>query len=106
MNQSIKYIYFRYQLAMHLLGFQDVIEQIQKDLFPHKLCSYLYNLSNKLNNFYRDCRVIGSHIFFFLIVVYLIKLPEQNDRILLCCATAEIMKKSLNLLGIIPLEQI
>lgn len=81
-----------YELCIQLLCFQEIIEQIEKDLLPHKLCNYLYNLSIKLNNFYRDCRVIGS--------------AEEADRILLCSATAEIMKKCLDLLGIIPLERI
>lgn len=81
-----------YELCIQLLCFQEIIEQIEKDLLPHKLCNYLYNLSIKLNNFYRDCRVIGSE--------------EESDRILLCIATSEIMKKCLDLLGLTALERI
>jgi arginyl-tRNA synthetase len=79
-------------LAIELLQFQDVLTFINKDLMSNRLCSYLYNVSEKVQAFVTQCRVLGS--------------PEQNSRLLLCQATMHIMSTCFKLLGIEPLEQI
>ena len=73
-------------LGMHLLQFGEAIDQVASDLLPNRLTDYLYGLAEKFNAFFRDCRVEGS--------------PEQNSRLLLCEATARIMQRGLNLLGV------
>lgn len=73
-------------LALHLARFSEVIEQIVDELLPNRLTDYLYELANKFNQFFRDCRVEGS--------------LEQNSRLLLVEATSRTLKQGLNLLGI------
>jgi arginyl-tRNA synthetase len=73
-------------LGLHLTQFGETISSVAKDLLPNRLCDYLYNLAEKFNAFYRDCPVVDS--------------PEQNSRLLLAEASAIIMKKGLEILGL------
>jgi arginyl-tRNA synthetase len=78
-------------LGMHLCQFGEAIQSVARDLLPNRLTDYLYGLAEKFNVFFRDCRVEGS--------------PEQNSRLLLCEATARVMQKGLNLLGVQTIEK-
>lgn len=78
-------------LALHLARFEEHLLQMAEDLLPHHLTDYLYNLSEKFNAFFRDCRVEGSEF--------------QGSRLKLAEATAKVLKKGLELLGISPLER-
>lgn len=78
-------------LALHLIRFSEVIEQILADLLPHRLTDYLYELAEKFNVFFRDCRVEGT--------------LEQNSRLLLTEASARILHQGLLLLGVRPVER-
>ncbi|MBN1914745.1 MAG: arginine--tRNA ligase [Parachlamydiales bacterium] len=73
-------------LGLHLRRFGEVINAFEKDLLPNRLADYLYNLAEKFNIFFRDCRVVGS--------------VEQDQRLLLCELTAKILKTGLNILGL------
>jgi arginyl-tRNA synthetase len=73
-------------LGLHLLRFQEALELVANELLPNRLTDYLYTLAEKFNAFFRDCRVEGS--------------PEQNERLLLCEATALVLKQGLNILGV------
>lgn len=74
------------ELGLHLLRFQEALNLVADDLLPNRLTDYLYELSEKFNAFFRDCRVEGS--------------PQQNERLLLCKATARVLKQGLNILGV------
>ncbi len=78
-------------LGMHLHQFGETIHLVARDLLPNRLTDYLYALAEKFNAFFRDCRVEGT--------------PQQNSRLLLCEATARIMQKGLNLLGVQTVEK-
>lgn len=78
-------------LGMHLRQFGEAVQQVSRDLLPNRLTDYLYGLAEKFNAFFRDCRVEGT--------------PEQNSRLLLCEATALVMQKGLNLLGVQTVEK-
>lgn len=78
-------------LGLTLARFSETLENFAQDLYPHHLTDYLYTLANKFNAFFRDCQVVGSH--------------EQDSRLLLCEATAEVMKTGLNILGIDVVER-
>ncbi len=56
------------------------------------MTDYLYDLSEKFNAFYVDCKVLGSE--------------QEASRLLLCEATAVVMRKCFELLGIKPLYRI
>ncbi|CAO2199116.1 unnamed protein product [Urochloa humidicola] len=79
-------------LGLHIIRFQEVLEQACADLFPHYLCDYLYNLSEAFSKFYTSCQVVGS--------------PEETTRLLLCQATAVVMRQCFNLLGITPVYKL
>ena len=73
-------------LGLHLLRFQETLDLVTNELLPNRLTDYLYELAEKFNAFFRDCRVEGS--------------PQQNERLLLCEATAHVLKQGLNILGV------
>jgi arginyl-tRNA synthetase len=78
-------------LGLHLLRFQEALNLVADDLLPNRLTDYLYALAEKFNAFFRDCRVEGS--------------PQQNERLLLCEATARVLKQGLNILGVPTVER-
>ncbi|XP_037404718.1 arginine--tRNA ligase, cytoplasmic-like [Triticum dicoccoides] len=79
-------------LGLHLIQFAEVVEQICDDLSPHRLCDYLYTLSERFSQFYTNCQVVGS--------------PEETSRLLLCQATAIVMRQCFHLLGITPVHKL
>lgn len=80
-------------LAKHLLQLEQVIADIEQDLMPHRLCEYLYQLSDKFNQFYENCPVLKSEE------------PVRTSRLVLCHLTAKTLKLGLSLLGIEVLER-
>jgi arginyl-tRNA synthetase len=80
-------------LVKHLLQMADVIEQVSQDLLPNRLCQYLFELSQKFNQFYDQCPVL------------LADEPQRTSRLLLCELTARSLKLGLSLLGIQTLER-
>jgi arginyl-tRNA synthetase len=47
-------------LALELLAFGSVVEQVAESLQPHKLCSYLYQLATSFTVFYEACPVLKA----------------------------------------------
>jgi arginyl-tRNA synthetase len=56
------------------------------------LTDYLYELSEKFNAFYVDCKVLGSE--------------QEDSRLVLSEATARVIRQCFSLLGITPLYRI
>ncbi|CAH8337006.1 unnamed protein product [Eruca vesicaria subsp. sativa] len=79
-------------LGLHLLRFAETVEAACTNLLPHVLCEYLYELSERYTTFYSVHQVIGS--------------AEEASRLLLCEATAIVMRKCFHLLGITPVYKI
>ena len=50
------------QLALKLLQFNEVINQVAIDCYPHSLCTYLYELSSLFMSFYEHCPILKSGI--------------------------------------------
>lgn len=73
-------------LGLHLRRFGEVIEMVARDLLPNRLTDYLYELAEKFNAFFRDCRVEGT--------------PEEGSRLVLCELTARTLKQGLEILGL------
>ncbi len=73
-------------LGLHLRRFGEVLEIMARDLLPNRLTDYLYELAEKFNAFFRDCRVEGT--------------PEEGARLVLCELTARILKQGLEILGL------
>ena len=73
-------------LGLHLRRFGEVLQIVSRDLLPNRLTDYLYQLAEKFNAFFRDCRVEGSN--------------KEKQRLALCEITAKILEKGLNILGL------
>jgi arginyl-tRNA synthetase len=80
-------------LARHLLQLGSVIDEVATDLFPNRLCQYLFELSQKFNTFYDNCPVLKAEE------------PQRTSRLALCDLTARSLKLGLNLLGIEVLDR-
>ena len=81
-------------LAKHLLQLTDIIQEIERDLFPNRLCQYLFELSQKFNQFYHRCPKILQAAE-----------PQRTSRLILADLTAKTLKLGLSLLGIPVLER-
>ncbi len=80
-------------LAKHLLQFAEAIDAVAEELFPNRLCQYLFELSQKFNQFFEQCPVLQAED------------SEKISRLILCDITAKTLKLGLNLLGIRVLER-
>jgi arginyl-tRNA synthetase len=83
-------------LAKYLLLLDEVINSVEEDLLPHRLCEYLYELSRKFNQFYdrnQGVRVLDAEE------------PLRTSRLVLCDLTARSLRLGLDLLGIPVLER-
>lgn len=80
-------------LAKHLLQLSEVLGEIEQDLLPNRLCQYLFELSQKFNQFYDRCPVLS------------VEEPLRTSRLVLCNLTARTLKLGLSLLGIPVLER-
>jgi len=80
-------------LAKHLLQLGEVLGEVEQDLLPNRLCQYLFELSQKFNQFYDKCPVLQADE------------PQRTSRLVLCDLTARTLKLGLSLLGIPVLER-
>ncbi len=82
-----------FTLAKHLLQMDMVLDEVEKELLPNRLCQYLFELSQKFNQFYDKCSVLQADE------------PARTSRLVLCDLTARSLKLGLSLLGIEVLER-
>jgi arginyl-tRNA synthetase len=83
-------------LAKQLLQLNEVIGAVEQDLLPNRLCEYLFQLSQKFNQFYDRDRGVP---------VLNTAEPKRTSRLVLCNLTATTLKLGLSLLGIPVLER-
>jgi arginyl-tRNA synthetase len=79
-------------LALHILKFAESLDSSLQDLMPSRICDYLYTLSSLFNDFYGSCKVIGD--------------DNEESRIILCHATASVMRRCFFILGIDPVYKL
>ena len=82
-----------FTLAKHLLQLDEVLDEVARELLPNRLCQYLFELSQKFNQFYDRCSVLQAEE------------PLRTSRLILCDLTARTLKLGLYLLGIDVLER-
>ena len=82
------------QLASALAVYQDVVLRAGKELSPHIVCNYLYELAQKFNSFYEHCPIQKAD-----------NRGQKKARLVLAKATGQVLKNGLNLLGIETLEK-
>ena len=80
-------------LAKHLLQLNEVVNAVGADLLPNRICQYLFELSQKFNQFFEQCPVLKAEE------------PLRTSRLVLCDLTARTLKLGLELLGIKVLER-
>ncbi len=80
-------------LAKHLLQMDLVLDDVERELLPNRLCQYLFELSQKFNQFYDRCPVLQAPE------------PIRTSRLVMCDLTARSLKLGLFLLGIDVLER-
>lgn len=78
-------------LGLHVARFNEALEAYSESLLPNRLTDYLFNLAEKFNAFFRDCRVEGS--------------AEMGSRLLLAEAAGKVLKQGFNILGLTPVEK-
>jgi arginyl-tRNA synthetase len=82
-----------FALARHLLQLDEVIVAVEADLLPNRLCQYLFELSQKFNQFYDRCPILQADE------------PKRTSRLVLADLTARTIRLGLSLLGISVLER-
>lgn len=81
-------------LTLTLLGFDAAVRDTAERCSPHRLCTYLYDLASAFTTFYEQCPVLKADD------------PEvRTGRLVLCDATAQVLARGLDLLGIDAPEQ-
>jgi len=84
---------FELALAKHILRLGETMDVVARDLKPHVLCLYLYELASKFSSFYENCPVLKSEE------------PLRTSRLMLSDLTARTLALGLDLLGIEHPEQ-
>jgi len=80
-------------LAKHILQFEEIIKEVEVSLLPNRICLYLFELSQKFNQFYEQCDILNADE------------PQKTSRLILADLTARTIKLGLSLLGIDVLER-
>ena len=73
------------QLVAKISEYPEVVEQSSRELMPHHICSYLYELAQEFNRFYEHNRVIGD--------------TREIDRLTLVSAYIQVLRNGLSILG-------
>ncbi|HSX31205.1 MAG TPA: arginine--tRNA ligase, partial [Candidatus Saccharimonadales bacterium] len=78
-------------LLRKIIEYAEVVEKATAELMPHYICTYLYELAQKFNQFYEHNRVIGDE--------------REAVRLQLIAHYADTLKNGLTLLGIAAPER-
>jgi arginyl-tRNA synthetase len=76
-------------LALQLLKYPTVVQEVEETLQPHKLCTYLYELATTFMSFYESCPVLKAD-----------SDAEKASRLALSDLSARVLAAGLSLLGI------
>lgn len=76
-------------LMLKLSKFNELVEQSFLDKAPHKVCEYIYDLSNLFNKFYHENRILSEE-----------DTTKQGSWLSLLTLTQSVLEKGLDLLGI------
>ena len=82
-------------LAMKLLQFEEVVNQVASEGYPHILCNYVYELASAFMSFYEHCPVLKDGV----------AEETQQSRLQLSKQASETIAKGLDLLGIEVMEK-
>jgi arginyl-tRNA synthetase len=82
------------ELMKTLMNFPEIVENAAKDLKPHYICNYAYELATILDKFYELCPVLKAETE-----------QQKNFRLSLVQATKIVLSNALNLVGMEALEK-
>jgi arginyl-tRNA synthetase len=76
-------------LALRLLRYGSTVKEVELNLEPHRLCTYLYEMANAYSSFYQNCPVLKAE-----------DDSIRRSRLHLCDLVRRVMADGLGLLGI------
>ena len=82
-------------LALHLLGFEDLLAQVAKECYPHLLCNYLYELASLFMSFYEAAPMLKEGV----------APAVKASRLALAKRSADTLALGLELLGIETMQR-
>ncbi|MFI6452108.1 arginine--tRNA ligase [Streptosporangium amethystogenes] len=77
-------------LALQLLRFGSVVEEMAENSAPHKLASYLFDTASAFTTFFENCPVLKDDV----------EAATRASRLALCALTLKVMETGLGLLGV------
>jgi arginyl-tRNA synthetase len=83
------------QLMRNLVKLPDILGEVETDLYPNRLCDYLFETSQKFNQFYENCSVNNAETS-----------ELKASRLSLCTVSAATIRLLMNLLGISVVEKL
>ena len=75
-------------LALSLSRYQEVIASAWEETAPHKICQYIYEISNEFNSFYHDVKILSEQ-----------DERKQESYIALLRLTRRVLKSCIDMLG-------
>ena len=81
-------------LALTLLRYPGVVRSVASSLEPHRLCQYLYDVSQAFSTFYNECHVLNAP-----------DEPARQSRLHLCRVAERVLADGLGVLGLRTLER-
>lgn len=82
-------------LAIKLLQFSEVLDQVAREALPHLLCAYLYEIASLYMSFYEACPILKEGV----------EANVRDSRLRLCHLVAQTIERGLGLLGIEVMEK-
>jgi arginyl-tRNA synthetase len=79
-------------LLLHLLKFDDTLDNMINELMPSKICDYAYTLCVLFNNFYAECKIFGG--------------SEGINRVLTCRLALSTLETCFRIIGLQSLSRI
>ncbi|GAA5073282.1 arginyl-tRNA synthetase [Thermocatellispora tengchongensis] len=77
-------------LALQLLGFGAVVQQVADASEPHRLCGFLFDTATAFTGFYEKCPVLRDDV----------PAETRASRLALCALTLKVLETGLGLLGV------
>ena len=75
-------------LMLEACRFNEIIENAYEELAPHKICAYIYDLSDKFNRFYHETKILSEE-----------DEIKRSSYIALITLVKEVLEKCIDLLG-------
>ncbi len=77
-------------LALHLLGFGEIVGQVATHSEPHRLSAFLFETASLFSTFYEQCPVVKEGV----------DAETSAHRLALCALTLRVLESGLDLLGV------